>query len=119
MADCCPSAANTSGNAVSAFTLGSQFRTSGAGRDLVRGGVALRLAPVVGIPNLAGVGGGGQDLRHQRVRIKRDRGHELFQLSRVERLGRSLAVTLLRIRRAGILIRLLRVRLLSIVRLLR
>ena len=80
----------------------------------------MRLPPVVGIPNLAGVGRGGQDLRHQRVWIKRDRGHELFQLSRVERLRRSwrLAVALLRIGLTRIRIRPLRVRLLSIVRLL-
>ena len=91
----------------------------GAGRNLVRGGVALRLPPVVGIRDLTGVGRRGHDLRHQRVRIKCDRGHELFQLHRIERLSRSrrLAITLLRIRLTGIRIRPLRVRLLSIVRL--
>ena len=90
----------------------------GTGRNLVSGGIALRLPPVVGIRNLTGIGRRGQDLRHQPVRIKRDRGDELFELHRTEWLGWRLAISSLRICLTGIRIRPLRVRLLSIVRLL-
>ena len=94
----CSINANTWGNAVNAFTLGPGSAPR-AGSNLVRGGIALRLQPVVSIRNLAGVGRRGQDLRHQRVWIERDWGHELLQLCRIERLGLSwrLAITLLRI----------------------
>ena len=89
----------------------------GAGRNLFRGIIASRLPPAVGIRNLIRVGRRGQDLRHQPVRIERDRGDELFELHRIEWLGRRLAIFPLRVRLTGIRIRLLRVRLLSIVRL--
>ena len=42
--------------------------------------VRVFLEKAIGLDNLRGIGGGGEHLRHQRVRIQRDRRDQLMQL---------------------------------------
>ena len=47
----------------------------------------MLLHPPVGFHDLLGVGGGGEDLGDERVRIQRDRRDELLELCRRRRRG--------------------------------
>jgi hypothetical protein len=51
---------------------------------LIRGQIHVLVEPGIGRGDLARIGGGSQNLSHQRVRIEGDRGHELIQLYRVQ-----------------------------------
>jgi hypothetical protein len=42
--------------------------------------IRMQLHPAIGFDGLRRVGGRGEDLRDERVRVQRDRGHELLQL---------------------------------------
>ena len=79
--------ASTAGNAVSALTLGSHgsLSTSSASRCPSR--PPFCCIHRFGFHDLLGVGGGGEYLGDERVRIERDRRDELLELCRRRRRG--------------------------------
>ena len=93
--------------------------------NLVGVDIGLGLKPMVGADDLGWIGGGDEELGHQRIRIKGDGSDQLLKLFRGKGLGRrlwllvALIELLLRIRLLGWVRLLNLIRLLGLIRLLR
>lgn len=52
---------------------------------LIRGQAPILIQPAIRVGHLVRIRRPGQDLRHQRIRVERDRRHQLIELHRVQR----------------------------------